>query len=97
MLEILTGALANALTRFLPFVFFKRHADKFIFLKDEFPVVLLTILTFYILFPQELDLNDLKYKLIAIITTIAIHLAFRRFLLSIFVGSFAYIYLANRF
>jgi len=96
MFEVLTATFANLLTRFLPFIFLKKYAKKFIFLKDEFPVVLLSILTLYILFPHDIDWNLLKYKLIAIATTIIIHLYFRRFLLSIFIGSFVYIFLVNR-
>ncbi len=94
MLEILVGALANLLTRFLPFVFLKKHAKRFLFLKDDFPVVLLTILTLYILFPKDIDYT-LKYQLISIVVTIIFHLIFRKFLLSIFIGSFLYIYLIN--
>ena len=96
MLEILAAAIANLLTRFLPFIFFKKHYKKFLFLKDEFPVVLLTILTLYMIFPKHLNLNILKEQLIAIGITIILHLLFRRFLLSVFVGSFAYIVLANQ-
>jgi len=95
MLEILVGALANILTRFLPFVFFKKHAKKFVFLKDDLPVVLITILTLYIVFPKNIDFYILQYQLIGIAATIITHLIFRKFLLSIFIGSLLYIYLIN--
>jgi len=97
MLDLIAAAFANLLTRFLPLLFFKKHYKKFLFLKDQFPVVLLTILTLYILFPKELDLVDLKYKLLGVAVTITIHLLFRRFLLSIFTGSIVYILLVNKF
>lgn len=97
MLEIIIGAIANLLTRFLPFIFFKKHYKKFLFLKDEFPIVLLTILTLYMLFPEDLNLNELKYKLIGVSITIILHLLFRKFLLSVFIGSFIYILLLNKF
>ena len=97
MLEIIIGTVANLLTRFLPFIFFKKHYKKFLFLKDEFPVVLLTILTLYMLFPENLNLNELKYKLIGVSITIILHLLFRKFLLSVFIGSFIYILLLNKF
>lgn len=95
MLEILVGAIANLLTRFLPLLFLRKHAQKFLFLKDEFPTVLLTILTLYLLFPQEINFHNLKYQLISLIVAMVFHLLFRRFLLSIFVGSFLYIYFIN--
>ena len=97
MLEIIISAVANLLTRFLPFIFFKKHYRKFLFLKDEFPIVLLTILTLYMLFPENLNLNELKYKLIGVSITIVLHLLFRKFLLSVFIGSFIYILLINKF
>ncbi len=95
MIEFVVGAIANMLTRFLPFMFFKRHTNKFLFLKDDFPIVLLTILTLYILFPEKINFNILNYKLISIAFTIITQLIFRRFLLSIFIGSILYIYLVN--
>ncbi|SDN95777.1 Branched-chain amino acid transport protein AzlD [Desulfonauticus submarinus] len=96
MLEIIIGAIANLLTRFLPFIFLKRYSKKFLFLKDELPVVLLTILTLYTIFPTgEVNLNELKFRLIGIIVTSILHLFFRQFLLSVFVGSFCYILLIN--
>ncbi len=97
MIEILVAAFANFLTRFLPILFLKKHYKRFLFLKEDFPTVLLTILTLYILFPKELDLQILSYELVAIVVTIVIHLLFRRFLLSIFLGSMVYIVLINNF
>jgi len=97
MLEMIIGAIANFFTRFLPFMFFKKHYKKFLFLKDEFPTVLLTILTLYMLFPENSNLNELKYKLIGISITVILHLLFRKFLLSVFIGSFIYILLLNKF
>lgn len=95
MLEILIGAIANLFTRFLPFIFFKNHANKFLFLKDDFPVVLITILTLYILFPVDLNLSVLKFQLVGVLITSVIHLVAQNDLLSIFLGSALYIYLVN--
>ncbi|GAB6888969.1 hypothetical protein JCM13304A_24710 [Desulfothermus okinawensis JCM 13304] len=95
MLEFLIGAIANLFTRFLPFIFFKKHANKFLFLKEDFPVVLITILTLYILFPDRLNTILLKFQLLGILITITIHLIARNALLSIFLGSLCYIYLIN--
>ncbi len=95
MLEILVAAFANILTRFLPFVFFKKHAKKFVFLKDDLPIALLTILTLYVIFQKSVDFYILEYRLLSIVMTIIIHIIFRKFLLSIFIGSLFYIYLIN--
>jgi branched-subunit amino acid transport protein AzlD len=97
MLEIIVGAIANLLTRFLPFIFLKKHYKKFLFLKNEFPIVLLTILTLYMIFTQNLEIKELEYKLIGIGISIFVHIIFRKFLLSVFAGSFVYIFLINKF
>ena len=49
------------------------------------------------IFPENLNLNELKYKLIGVSITIILHLLFRKFLLSVFIGSFIYILLLNKF
>jgi len=97
MLEITIGAIANLLTRFLPLLFLKKYYKSFLFLKDEFPIILLTILTLYMTFPENLSFKELDYKFIGICVTIIIHLLFRKFLLSIFMGSFVYILMLNVF
>ncbi len=95
MIEILTAAFANFLTRFLPFIFLRKYANRFLFLKDDFPVVLLTILTLYIIFPKNVEFQALSYQLIAILVTVVLHLTFKKALVSIFLGSFFYIFLLN--
>ena len=95
MPEIIIAAIANLLTRFLPFIFLKKYYKDFLYLKNEFPTVMLTILTLYMIYSKDISILNFSYKLFGVFITIIIHLLFRRFLLSVFIGSLTYIILIN--
>ncbi len=97
MTEILMAAIANLMTRYLPFIFLKRYYTRLLYLNREFPTVLLVVLTLYMFYAQDASSQILLYKICGILITILIHLAFRRSLLSIFFGSVIYIVIVNSF
>jgi len=97
MTEILMAAIANLMTRYLPFIFLKRYYTRLLYLNREFPLVLLVVLTLYMFYAQDASSQILLYKICAILITILIHLIFRRSLLSIFIGSVIYIAIVNSF
>ena len=97
MSEILMAAIANLMTRYLPFIFLKRYYTRLLYLNREFPAVLLVVLTMYMIYSQDASSQILLYKICGILITILIHLTFRRSLLSIFIGSVIYITIVNNF
>ncbi len=86
-------ALANLLTRAAPFLFFSRHRPPkaVVFVEENFPPIILTILIFYTL--SSVDFGSAPYglkELTGILVTILLHRIFDNYLVSIFGGTAAY-------
>ena len=86
-------ALANLLTRVAPFLFFARHRPPraVVFVEENFPPIILTILIFYTL--SSVDFGAVPYglkELGGIAVTMLLHWRFGNYLLSIFGGTAAY-------
>ena len=90
---ILVMVLVNYLTRVLPFLFFRERTPPaaILFLERYFPPVIMTILVFYSL--KDIDFHSApygSYELSAVALTIALHLLFKNYLLSIFGATLFY-------
>jgi branched-subunit amino acid transport protein AzlD len=96
MLEVFIASIANFMTRAIPFVMFKKLPKKLVLFELFLPPIILSILLLYIIFYNRTQ-NDLIYinQLIGILTTIALQLKFKHYLVSIFGGTFVYICLLN--
>ena len=86
-------ALANLLTRAAPFLFFSRHhpPKAVVFVEENFPPIILTILIFYTL--SSVDFGSAPYgirELGGIVLTVLLHRVFGNYLISIFGGTAAY-------
>ncbi|ADV45947.1 branched-chain amino acid transporter permease [Nitratifractor salsuginis] len=91
-------ALANLLTRAAPFLFFSRHRPPrlVIFIEQNFPPVILTILILYTL--SGVDLTQAPYgirELLGIAVTVLLHWRWRNYLVSIFGGTAFYMVLVQ--
>jgi len=92
-LAIAVMAVANLITRAIPFLFFsKKEPPKYIkFISDNFPAMIMIILIFYTL--AKVDFNSAPYgakELIAIIITALLHIKLNNYLVSIFIGTISY-------
>ncbi len=90
---ILVMALVNLFTRAFPFLFFtKKEPPAFIlFIERNFPPIIMTILIFYSL--KEVSFGTFPYgtkEILALVFTIALHLRFGNYLVSIFAGTVFY-------
>ncbi len=90
---ILVMAIVNYLTRALPFLFYRGRTlpASVRFLEQYFPPVIMTILVFYSL--KETDFHSAPYgslELSAVALTVALHLIFKNYLLSIFGATLFY-------
>ena len=90
---ILAMLAATYLTRAMPFLFFARHQPPafVVFLETWLPPVMMTILVFYAL--KDTDFSTAPYgayELGAVAITVALHLGFKNYLVSIFGGTLAY-------
>lgn len=96
MFEVFIAAIANFMTRALPFVIFKKLPKKLVLFELFFPSIILSILLLYIIFNNRTQ-NSLVYinQFIGILVTIALHLKFKHYLISIFGGTFVYICLLH--
>ncbi len=86
-------ALANLLTRVAPFLFFshRRPPRALIFVEENFPPIILTILIFYTL--ASVDFSSAPYglkELGGIAVTMLLHRLFGNYLISIFGGTAFY-------
>jgi len=90
---ILVMVVVNYMTRVLPFLFYrgKTPPAPVLFLEQYFPPVIMTILVFYSL--KEIDFQTApygSYELSAVAVTVALHLIFKNYLLSIFGATLYY-------
>jgi len=97
-LAILVMALANLLTRILPFLFFvkKEPPSAIVFIEENFPPIIMVILIFYTL--SSIDFQNQFYGLkefLAIGITAYLHIRFNNYLISIFVGTLSYMFLVQ--
>ena len=93
LVAIIVMAVVNLATRVLPFMFFRDSnlPAAIRFLESYFPPVIMTILVFYSL--KDIDFNAAPYgifELSAVAMTIALHLIFKNYLLSIFGSTIFY-------
>ena len=93
LVAIIVMAVVNLATRVLPFMFFRDSSlpAPIRFLESYFPPVIMTILVFYSL--KDIDFNAAPYgifELSAVAMTIALHLIFKNYLLSIFGSTILY-------
>lgn len=96
---IIIVALANFVTRSLPFILFtKKPPPKWVvFLGKYFSPMIITILIFYTLKDNNLMQINGYLQIVAIIFTIIIHLTLKNYLVSIFGGTLFYIVLLYLF
>ena len=97
-IAIAVMAIANLITRALPFLFFnKKEPPKFMkFISDNFPAMIMIILIFYTL--AKVDFTNTPYglkELIAISITALLHIKLNNYLISIFVGTLSYMVLVQ--
>ena len=90
---ILVMVAVNYITRVLPFLFYrgKTPPAPILFLEQYFPPVIMTILVFYSL--KDIDFQTApygSYELSAVAVTVALHLIFKNYLLSIFGATLFY-------
>jgi branched-subunit amino acid transport protein AzlD len=95
MVEILIASVANFITRIFPFVLFKRIPKRLKIFKLYFPATILIVLILYIITQNNTHTYIYIHQFIGIIVTIVLHLRFNHYLISIFGGSFVYIYFVN--
>ena len=86
-------AIANLLTRALPFLFFnsKQPPLWIMFIEINFPPIIMTILIFYTLAGIDFanELYGLK-EFLGILFTAFLHIRFNNYLVSIFLGTLIY-------
>ncbi len=95
---IIVMAIVNLITRVVPFLFFrgKELPSPILFLESYFPAVIMTILVFYSL--KDIDFHSAPYgafEMSAVGMTIALHLIFKNYLLSIFGSTIFYMALVQ--
>lgn len=95
MVEILIAAIANFITRIFPFVIFKKIPKRLKIFELYFPTTILIILILYIITQNNTNTHININQLIGIVATVALHLRFNHYLVSIFGGTFIYICLVN--
>lgn len=96
---ILVSAAATALTRFLPFILFSGKREmppKLKRIADTLPSAVIAVLVVYGVSPQLSSLGaDTVYALVALALTVVMHLWRKNTLLSMFVGTGAYMLMVN--
>ena len=95
---IIVMAVVNLATRALPFLFFRDRTPPaaILFLESYFPPVIMTILVFYSL--KDMDFSSApygSYEIMAVVLTVALHLIFKNYLLSIFGSTLFYMALVQ--
>jgi branched-subunit amino acid transport protein AzlD len=83
----------NYFTRVFPFLFFRKNdlPSYILFIEKYFPSVIMTILIFYTL--KEINFSLVPYgmkELGSIVFTALLHLIFKNYLVSIFIGTLFY-------
>jgi branched-subunit amino acid transport protein AzlD len=92
-LAIFIMTVVNYFTRVFPFLFFRKNdvPPYILFIEKYFPSVIMSILIFYTLKDINFSLEPYGLKEIgAIIFTAVLHLTFKNYLVSIFVGTILY-------
>ncbi len=97
-IAIFIMSLVNLFTRALPFVFFKEHKlPPFLnFVGKYFPAIIMSILIIYTL--KDIDFTQTPYaikELSAILLTAFLHVRFKNYLVSIFLGTIFYMALVQ--
>ena len=85
--------VVNYFTRVFPFLFFRKNdlPSYILFIEKYFPSVIMTILIFYTL--KEINFSLVPYgmkELGSIVFTALLHLIFKNYLVSIFLGTLFY-------
>lgn len=85
--------VVNYFTRVFPFLFFRKNdlPSYILFIEKYFPSVIMTILIFYTL--KEINFSLVPYgmkELGGIVFTALLHLIFKNYLVSIFIGTLFY-------
>ena len=85
--------VVNYFTRVFPFLFFRKNdlPSYILFIEKYFPSVIMTILLFYTL--KEINFSLVPYgmkELGSIVFTALLHLIFKNYLVSIFIGTLFY-------
>ncbi len=95
LVVILIMTIATFITRIFPFVFFHKHKDRPImdYVAKYTPPMVMTILVIYVLKDVDLTNNTGFYTLAATLLTVAVHVWKSNSLLSIFSGTFLYMFL----
>jgi branched-subunit amino acid transport protein AzlD len=92
-LAIVIMAIVNYFTRVFPFLFFRKNdlPAYILFIEKYFPSVIMTILIFYTLKDINFSLQPYGFKEIgSIVFTAVLHLLFKNYLVSIFIGTIFY-------
>ncbi|MBS9782345.1 MAG: AzlD domain-containing protein [Arcobacter sp.] len=97
-IAILIMTLVNLFTRVFPFLFFRKgKLPKYIlFIEKFFPAVIMTILVLYTL--KDIDFNLAPYgikEIGSILFTAILHIIFKNYLISIFLGTIFYMALVQ--
>jgi len=99
-LAIFVMAIANLMTRAIPFIFFNKKSPPayIVFVEKGFPPIIKTILIFYTLGKIDFTLAPYGIKeLISIFITVIFHIKYSNYLISIFVGTFTYMFMVQYF
>jgi len=99
-LAILVMAFANLITRAIPFIFFRKKSPPsyIIFIEKSFPPIIMTILIFYTLGKIDFSLAPYGMKeLTAVFITAILHIKYSNYLVSIFIGTSAYMFMVQYF
>ena len=99
-IAIFIMVLVNYFTRAFPFLFFnkKQLPSYLIFIAKYFPAIIMSILIVYTL--KDVDFRTEFYglkEIVSILFTAILHLVFKNYLVSIFLGTLSYMVLAQYF
>lgn len=96
LITIVIVGLATALTRFLPFMIFKKKMPSFVkYLSDVLPSAVMSLLIIYCLKEAVFSKFHSLPELICIVFIIVIHKIKRNVLLSISLGTILYMFLVQ--
>jgi branched-subunit amino acid transport protein AzlD len=99
ILIILVASFATILTRFLPFIIFKKRekpSKLLLLFENIMPLMIMVILVFYTIKADDFFESNLSLaKISAIVLTIILHLKFKNLFLSITLSTIFYMYLVQ--
>lgn len=98
LLAILVMSAVNIVTRVMPFVFFskKELPASLDYVGKYFPAIIMSILIVYSI--KDIELSSFPYglkELSSICFTVILHLVFKNYLVSIFIGTIFYMFLVQ--